>query len=266
MIMGMRQSVSGAWDRVPSRAKALLTGFWRWLRGWPDFLLLEFAKGYPYFRVGFWFVLGSLFALSLVFSFCGPSHAAEVKIPRAALQYRSELIRASRMVWGLDAPVAVFAAQIHTESWWKNGTVSSAGAQGLAQFMPSTAKWLPQVAPETGVPAPFDPRWSLRACVAYDKYLFDRIRPRRVALSEWNRMAFTLSAYNGGLGWTNRDRTEALQSGLDPDMWFGHVEQANAGRRASAVRENRRYVRFILRERQQAYVEAGWGRGVSDDG
>nr|WP_294622941.1 transglycosylase SLT domain-containing protein [uncultured Bilophila sp.] len=187
-------------------------------------------------------------------------------MPRAALQYRSELIRASRMVWGLDAPVAVFAAQIHTESWWKNGTVSSAGAQGLAQFMPSTAKWLQRAAPETGSPAPFDPRWSLRACVTYDKYLFDRIAPRRgKSLTEWNRMAFTLSGYNGGLGWTNRDRTKALQSGLDPDIWFGHVEQANAGRRISAKRENQRYVQLIMRERQQVYIKSGWGSGVTNE-
>lgn len=264
--MGVRRHLFGAWEWVQPRAKVLLEAFWQWLRGWPDFILLECAKGYPYFRAGFWFILGGICALSLVFLLCASSHAAEAQIPRAALQYRAELIRSSRMVWGLDAPVAVFAAQIHTESWWRNGTVSSVGAQGLAQFMPSTAKWLPSVAPETGTPAPFDPRWSLRACVTYDKYLFDRIASRRgKPLTEWNRMAFTLSAYNGGLGWTNRDRAKAAASGLNPDIYFGHVEQANAGRRVSAKRENQRYVRFILRERQQAYVKAGWGRGVVDE-
>lgn len=264
--MGVRRHLSGAWKRARPRAKALLAAFWEWLRGWPDFILLECVKGYPYFRAGFWFVLGGIVSLSLVFLLCASSHAAEVQIPRAALQYRSELIRASRMVWGLDAPVAVFAAQIHTESWWKNSTVSSVGAQGLAQFIPSTAKWLPSVAPETGTPTPFDPRWSLRACVTYDKYLFDCIASRQgERLSEWNRMAFTMSAYNGGLGWTNRDRARAVQSGLNPDVYFGHVEQANAGRRASAKRENQRYVQLIMRERQQAYVKAGWGRGVTDE-
>ncbi len=132
--------------------------------------------------------------------------------------------------------------------------------------MPSTAKWLQRAAPETGSPAPFDPRWSLRACVTYDKYLFDRIAPRRgKSLTEWNRMAFTLSGYNGGLGWTNRDRTKALQSGLDPDIWFGHVEQANAGRRISAKRENQRYVQLIMRERQQVYIKSGWGSGVTNE-
>ena len=264
--MSARQYLSRIWELALPHAKTMLAVLWRWLKGWPDFLLLECAKGYPYFRAGFWFVLGGICALSLVILCCHASHAAEVKIPRAALQYRSELIRASRMVWGLDAPVAVFAAQIHTESWWKNGTVSSAGAQGLAQFMPSTAKWLQRAAPETGSPAPFDPRWSLRACVTYDKYLFDRIAPRRCkSLTEWNRMAFTLSGYNGGLGWTNRDRTKALQSGLDPDIWFGHVEQANAGRRISAKRENQRYVQLIMRERQQVYIKSGWGSGVTNE-
>ena len=218
-------------------------------------------EAFSSFCTGLGFGLAFLFLLGFV-----SAAKAEVQIPRAALQYRSEMIRASRMVWGLDAPVAVFAAQIHTESWWRNQTVSSVGAQGLAQFMPSTAAEMPHLAPETGKPAPFDPRWSLRACVTYDKYLFDRIASRQgKPLTEWNRMAFTMSAYNGGLGWTNRDRTKAVQSGLNPDVYFGHVEQANAGRRASAKRENQRYVQFIMRERQQPYIKAGWGRGVSDE-
>ena len=81
--------------------------------------------------------------------------AAEVTIPRAAEAHRATLVRAAHASWGLDAPVSVFAAQVHTESWWRNDTVSHVGAQGLAQFMPATARWLPSVAPETGKPAPF---------------------------------------------------------------------------------------------------------------
>ena len=170
-------------------------------------------------------------------------------------------------MWGLGAPISIFAAQIHTESWWKNNTVSSAGAQGLAQFMPSTARWLPSVAPEVGAPAPFNSGWSLRACVTYDKWLWDRLAAKnapRKALTPCDRMAFALSAYNGGMGWTSRDRDLAARRGLDPDRYFGSVETVNAGRRASATRENRRYVAFIF-ERQAAYVKAGWGPGVRCD-
>ena len=191
----------------------------------------------------------------------GSAHAGETAIPRAALQYRGQLIREARAVWGMEAPVAIFAAQIHTESNWRNDVTSFAGAQGLAQFMPSTAAWLPSVAPETGTPAPFSPAWSLRACVTYDKWLYDRLRPMRAAsLAVCERMAFTLSGYNGGIGWVGKDRALAARTGRNPDRWFGNVEDVNAGRNKSAIRENRRYVTLIF-QRQSAYVAAGWGPG-----
>lgn len=144
-------------------------------------------------------------------------------IPRAAERHRAELIRVSRAVWGLEAPVAVFAAQVHTESWWRNGTVSSAGAQGLAQFLPSTAEWLPRAVPElereAGRPAPFNPGWALRALVSYDKWLWDRLN----GADACQRMAFTLSAYNGGIGWsagTGRKRSgRAVIRRAGSDRW-----------------------------------------------
>ena len=186
------------------------------------------------------------------------AHAAEVTIPRAAEAHRAMLVRAAHAVWGLDAPVAVFAAQIHTESWWRNDTVSHVGAQGLAQFMPSTAKWLPSVAPETGRPAPFNPGWSLRALCVYDKWLWER----NDGASAYERMAFTLSAYNGGQGWVNRDKKLARQRGLDSGRWFDSVATVNAGRSKAAWKENRNYSQVILKKRQYAYVRAGWGPGV----
>ena len=193
----------------------------------------------------------------------GSAHAGETAIPRAALQYRGQLIREARAVWGMEAPVAIFAAQIHTESNWRNDVTSFAGAQGLAQFMPSTAAWLPSVAPETGTPAPFSPAWSLRACVTYDKWLYDRLRPMRAAsLAVCERMAFTLSGYNGGIGWVGKDRALAARTGRNPDRWFGNVEDVNAGRNKSAIKENRRYVTLIF-QRQSAYTAAGWGPGVN---
>lgn len=164
-----------------------------------------------------WLITGVAFGLGVLLvaalflgicaSFADAAQAQTVTIPRAAYQHRDTLIRASRAVWGLDAPVSIFAAQIHTESWWKNSTVSSAGAQGLAQFMPSTAKWLPTVAPEVGAPAPFNPGWALRACVTYDKYLWDRLAAKgtqKKALTPCNRMTLhcphTTAAWGGRTG------------------------------------------------------------------
>lgn len=228
-------------------------------------------NGLESFCMGVAFATGVVVVLSIFFGviacFAAEAHAADVQIPRAALRHRATLIREARAAWGLNAPISVFAAQIHTESWWKNETVSSAGAQGLAQFIPSTARWLPTVAPQVGTPTPFSPAWSLRACVIYDRYLYDRMSALSAgkSLASCDRMAFTLSAYNGGLGWVNRDRNLAAQKGLNADRWFGSVETVNAGRRATAIRENRRYVALIF-ERQTAYIRAGWGPGVTCDG
>ena len=56
----------------------------------------------------------------------------QAQAPQAAQQYRALLVRTAHAAWGLDAPVAVFAAQVHQESAWRADAVSRVGAQGLA--------------------------------------------------------------------------------------------------------------------------------------
>lgn len=246
----IRAAIASRWPGVKEYLRALprylATLFWECFCLGIKLMTIGFLVG-----VGFWLALGYLSSLA---------HAAEVPIPRAAQQHRATLTRAVHATWGMDAPVSVFAAQVHTESWWRNDTVSHAGAQGLAQFMPSTAAWLPSVAPETGKPEPFNPGWSLRALCTYDKWLWDRVAGH----TDFERMAFALSAYNGGLGWVNRDRKKARSLGLDDRVWFSSVENVNAGRSKAAFRENRNYPRLILQERQYAYIKAGWGPGIED--
>lgn len=59
---------------------------------------------------------------------------AAPSIPAQALQHCFQLIREARVQWGMSAPTATFAAQIHQESTWNADAVSPVGAQGLAQF------------------------------------------------------------------------------------------------------------------------------------
>lgn len=182
--------------------------------------------------------------------------AATVNIPPAAYHHKAVLIRAAHAEFGLVAPVALLAAQVHTESRWRTDALSPVGAQGLAQFMPATAKWLPQVAPQTGEPAPFNPGWALRALCAYDNWIFKQLR----AASVCDRWKFTLSAYNGGLGWVQRDRALAARLGLDANLYVD-VANVNAGRSAAAIRENRQYPERIF-GLMPAYEADGWGPGV----
>ena len=187
------------------------------------------------------------------------SHAqANPVIPKRAVEHQRLLIREARAQWGLQAPVATFAAQIHQESHWRSDAVSHAGAQGLAQFMPATAKWLPSISPETGQPMPYNPAWSIRAMLIYDRWLYQRVH----AQTDCDRMAMALAAYNGGLGWVQRDARLAAARGFDPRRWWNHVEAVNAGRSRAAFTENRGYPRRILLQIEDVYRSASWGEGM----
>lgn len=182
---------------------------------------------------------------------------AFAQVPRDAYRHRAELTRNARMIWGLDAPVATFAAQIHQESRWHEAAVSPAGALGVAQFMPATARWLGAVYAALGHGDPANPAWAMRALVTYDKHLYDRAD----AVTRCERFWKALWGYNGGDGWVRRDEALAARAGRDPRK-VADVEPFNAGRSASAFAENRGYPRAILLKFEPLYVKSGFGSGV----
>jgi soluble lytic murein transglycosylase-like protein len=180
--------------------------------------------------------------------------ARQPVIPERSFLYRFRLEREAAQVFGIDAPVARLAAQIHQESRWRPDARSPVGASGLTQFMPATAAWLPRVCPTVGPPDPLDPDWAIRAMICYNAWLHDRVVD---AAGPCDRWAFTLSAYNGGEAWVRRDRARARTRGADPDRWFGHVE-LHTPRSVRARDENRGYVRRILIDLEPLYERAGW--------
>ena len=183
---------------------------------------------------------------------------ALAEIPVVAERYQRDLTRIAQAEWGLDAPVAMFAGQIHQESRWKFDARSPVGAQGLGQVMPSTAAWLAETFPKVlGKNEPYNPTWSMQALVSYDNWLASRI----TAANSCEQAAMILSSYNGGLGWLIRDRKLASAKGADKLTWFDSVERFNAGRSAAAFKENRAYPRLILRRWEPLYIQAGWGKG-----
>ncbi|PKN07980.1 MAG: hypothetical protein CVU73_11175 [Deltaproteobacteria bacterium HGW-Deltaproteobacteria-8] len=189
---------------------------------------------------------------------CAPfAHAGGV--PRAAQQYQRDLVRTAQNVWGLGAPVAILAAQVHQESGWKTDA-KSAYASGLAQFTPATAKDMARLYPaELRDAAPTNPAWALLALCRYDLQLYTAVSYAATDLDRW---AFVLSGYNGGPGWVTRDRAKARAQGLNPAFWWDNVEVVNAGRAPQFWNENRGYPRRILLLLLPVYVKAGWGKGV----
>ena len=206
-----------------------------------------------------WQLFGSVTIAWLLW--CGGffSQARAAQPPQSAQQYRADVIRNARLEWGMSAPVADFAAQLHQESGWRPDAISPVGAQGMAQFMPATADWISPLVPGLNSREPFNPAWAIRALVSYDRWLWQRIS----AADDCERMAMTLSGYNGGLGWVQRDKRLAEQKGLDGARWFEHVATVNAGRSAANWRENRHYSQRILHELAPRYLT--WGGGSCVD-
>ncbi len=176
-------------------------------------------------------------------------------IPREAERHRLVLLREAQFVWGLDAPVSSFAAQVQQESGWREGLVSRTGAIGLTQFMPATANWIGATRPDLESVNPGNPVWALRALVAYDKWLWERVD----GASACERFAFVLSAYNGGLGWVRRRKARSDA----PAVCFDKTCAVNPGISLANQAENQSYPVRILRRYEPLYMRSGrWRTGV----
>ena len=172
--------------------------------------------------------------------------------PAAARKFRPTLTREARLVWGLDAPIPMLAAQLHQESGWDPNARSAVGAGGLAQFMPSTAADYPDGSGRVDV---YNPDWAIRAQSRYLRDLYARVSYPR----ECDRLGAALSAYNGGLGWHNRRQRTANDRGDPTDFWAG-VRVINPGVTAANQRENEEYPIKIIDRWQGRYGH--WGRTV----
>lgn len=195
--------------------------------------------------------------LCALVAFALPAHAQAptLQAPQAAQPYRPLLLRTAHAVWGLDAPIAVFAAQVHQESAWRPDAVSHVGAQGLAQFMPATTRWIAGLRPDLAAQQPFSPAWALRALVTYDLWLYQRAPTR---YTPHDRMWVALRAYNGGLGhW----QAEAAATGAArPARAQVDAACGRAQRAPVHCRENLDYPHRILVVIQPRY--AAWGPGL----
>ena len=181
-------------------------------------------------------------------------------IPSRAYHYKRDLMRHAQYVYGINAPIAMFGAQIHKESTW-NPNARSPFADGLTQFTPETVDFVSKKFPELIAAEPFDPIWAIQAMLLYDKWLKEQISfwPDGVGeLTPCDHWSFVLSSYNGGYGWIIRDRRLTRENGYNHNIWFNNVELFTR-RSAAATRENRNYPRRILGDLYQLYHKDGWG-------
>ena len=107
-------------------------------------------------------------------------------------------------------------ALMFQESRFDPNAYSSAGARGLMQLIPTTAR-------QMGVNDSQDPADNIYGGVRYLSYLRDKFED---TLLLEDRIWFTLAAYNAGYGRVKKARALAGEMGLDQNRWFANVELA----------------------------------------
>jgi membrane-bound lytic murein transglycosylase MltF len=137
-----------------------------------------------------------------------------------------------------DFDPVLIAAQGYQESRLDQSERSAVGAVGIMQLMPATAR-----DPNVGIADIEVADRNVEAGVKYLRHLRSAYFSDP-AITPFDQACFAFAAYNAGPGNIRKARARAESMGLDPNVWFGHVEVA-AGRTIS--REPVVYVRNILK-------------------
>jgi membrane-bound lytic murein transglycosylase MltF len=130
-------------------------------------------------------------------------------------------------------------AQGYQESQLDQSRRSPRGAVGIMQLLPATA-----AAKEVGIKgiAKSEDR-NVEAGAKYLRYLIE-VYINDPGMTERDRQLMAFAAYNAGPGNLRKFRKKAVELGLDPNVWFGNVENGAA---AIVGRETVQYVSNIYK-------------------
>ncbi len=191
--------------------------------------------------------------------FTAPKGVAKLKKGQLAFSDRGKLspyddiVKKFATKYNFDWRLLV--AQMYQESHFNPKAESWAGAIGLFQVMPKTAK-------ELGYKNLQNPKIGIEAGVKYLHWSRQRFPD---TLTVTDRLWFTLAAYNAGAGHVHDARRLAKQQGFNPNLWFDNVEKAMLllSQRKYASKARHGYVRGqepvsyvrAIRDRFNAYVQ-----------
>jgi membrane-bound lytic murein transglycosylase MltF len=126
-----------------------------------------------------------------------------------------ELFKKYSDQYGMD--YLLMAAQGYQESGLNQSVKSKVGAVGVMQVMPATGRDL-----KVGDISQIEP--NIHAGVKYMRWVMDNYY-KDEPMDKLNKGLFAFASYNAGAGRISQLRKEAAKRGLDPNVWFGNVEQ-----------------------------------------
>ena len=121
-----------------------------------------------------------------------------------------------------DIDYLLMAAQGFQESGLDHSVRSPVGAIGVMQVMPATGKDL-----AVGDISQLEP--NIHAGVKYMRWVMNEYY-KDEPMDRLNKGLFAFASYNAGPGRIRQLRREAEKRGLDPNVWFGNVEQVASER------------------------------------
>jgi membrane-bound lytic murein transglycosylase MltF len=160
----------------------------------------------------------------------------------------------------------LMGAQGYQESQLNQDARSQVGAIGVMQVMPATGK-------ELNVGDIRQTEANIHAGVKYMRWMIDNYY-KDEPMTELDKGLFAFASYNAGPGRIRQLRKEAAKRGLDPNVWFGNVEQIASeriGRETVTYVSNiyKYYVAYKLmteeNARRQAAKAAIKSRGAKQD-
>jgi len=137
----------------------------------------------------------------------------------------------------------LMAAQGYQESRLDHGARSHVGAIGVMQVMPATGQ-------ELNVGDIHQLENNIHAGVKYIRRVIDRYYANE-PMDDVNKLLFAFAAYNAGPARVRQLRAEAVERGLDGNVWFDNVERiasARIGRETVTYVSNiyKYYVSYLL--------------------
>lgn len=220
--------------------------------------------------------------LSIVLLVFGLTASAAQPVPKNAVQYLPELVKSQRTIWPAAPLPSFLAAQVEQETCitlthsmcWNpraelktsrengvglgqftraynaNGSIRFDKISELAAAHSSLRDWSWEKR--------YDPHYQLIAIVEMNKAIYGR---QRDAATTRDRLAFSLSAYNGGEGGVLQDRRLCANTqGCNPAKWDGNVAKTSLkskvpkpGYGKSFFAINREYVTNVLDVRRPKY-------------
>lgn len=190
-----------------------------------------------------------------------------VRLPRTVaekrcMRYLPLFVRASKEAFGVDDYTALLMAQAMQESTCDPNAKSPVGANGLDQFMYTTAldmikrgrcTFLGNPRSRAGVEQlMLNPEWSAR-CGA--RYMADLIKFVKKYWTGTDAYMAALACFNGGCGWIVKERKKALSKG-EPDVYCNSTRKSCI-RSAANCKENNRYPVVIFTKRLPPLLEMG---------